>query len=87
MKTILPQFNTSRMAMDYLRESYSPAARQGRRMQADNQSGARELSAWKKRVAEAWPQVNAWLTNPVVSAICSGESLPIEVRVSLNGLV
>jgi len=86
MKTILPQFNTVRMAMDYLRESYSPAARQGRRLQADNQSGARELSAWKKRIAEAWPQVNAWLMNTVASAICSGESLPIEVKVSLNGL-
>ena len=40
MKTILPQFNTIRMAMDYLRLSYSPAAQQGRRMQADDQAGA-----------------------------------------------
>jgi starch phosphorylase len=86
MKTILPQFNTIRMAMDYLRQSYSPAARQGRRMLANNHAGARELSAWKKRIAEAWPQVSGSLGTPVVSAICSGESLPIEVMVHLNGL-
>ncbi len=86
MKTILPQFNTIRMAMDYLHQSYSPAARQGRRMLANNASGARELSAWKKRIAEAWPQVSGSLGNPVVCAICSGESLPIEVKVYLNGL-
>ncbi|HYQ72588.1 MAG TPA: alpha-glucan family phosphorylase, partial [Gammaproteobacteria bacterium] len=86
MKTILPQFNTIRMAMDYLRLSYSPAARQGRRMQADNQAGARELSAWKKRIADAWPQVGGSHSNPATCAICSGESLPIEVKVHLNGL-
>jgi starch phosphorylase len=86
MKTILPQFNTIRMAMDYLRQSYSPAARQGRRMKADGQAGARKLSAWKKCVAEAWPKVSATLGEPVATAVCSGESLPIEVKVQLNGL-
>jgi len=86
MKTILPRFNTIRMAMDYLRQSYSPAARQGRRLQENGMAGARELSAWKKRINESWAEVNAWLTDPVASAICSGESMPLEVRVHLNGL-
>jgi starch phosphorylase len=72
--------------MDYLRLSYSPAASQGRRMLANNKAGARELSAWKKRVADAWPQVSGSHSNPVACAICSGESLPVEVRVQLNGL-
>ena len=30
--------------------------------------------------------MNAWLTDPVATAICSGESLPIEVKIYLNGL-
>jgi len=86
MKSILPRFNTVRMAMDYLRESYSPAAHQGRRLHANGMAGARELSAWKKRINEAWSQVNAWFSDTAASAICSGESMPLEVKVHLNGL-
>ena len=86
MKTILPQFNTIRMAIDYLRDSYAPAAREGRLMQADKAAGARELAHWKHHVAEAWPKIRARLEQPIPDSIQAGQILPIDVAVHLNGL-
>jgi len=86
MKSVLPQFNTIRMAIDYLRDSYAPAAREGRMMQADNAAGAHELAQWKHHIAETWPKIRARLAQPVPDSIKAGELLPIDVAVHLNGL-
>jgi starch phosphorylase len=86
MKTVLPNFNTIRMAMDYLRGSYSPAAREGRRLREDAASGAKELAQWKKKIADIWPRVQCRLATPMMTAINSGEPLSVEVIVNLNGL-
>ena len=86
MKSVLPNFNTIRMAMDYLRDSYCPAAREGRRLRDDQASGATALAQWKKKIAGSWPMVQCRLAKPVVTAISSGEPLSVEVIVNLNGL-
>jgi starch phosphorylase len=86
MKTVLPQFNTIRMAIDYLRDSYAPAAREGRLMQADTAAGARELAHWKRHVAEAWPKIRARLEQPIPESIQAGQILSLDVAVHLNGL-
>ncbi|MFQ5642961.1 MAG: alpha-glucan family phosphorylase, partial [Thiogranum sp.] len=86
MRTILPHFNNVRMASDYLRDFYGPAARQGKRLAADRADGAIELAAWKKKVAEAWPKISVRLSNAPARSIVSGQPLPIEVAVVLNGL-
>ncbi|HUT41060.1 MAG TPA: alpha-glucan family phosphorylase [Gammaproteobacteria bacterium] len=86
MKTILPRFNTIRMAMDYLAQSYSPAAREGRRLGANAAEGARDLATWKQQVARAWPAVRGQLVSPVPATIQSGEMLSFEVALQLNGL-
>jgi starch phosphorylase len=86
MKSVLPQFNTIRMAVDYLRDSYAPAAREGRLMQADNAAGAHELAQWKHLVTESWPKIRARLAQPIPTSIKAGEILPIDVAVHLNGL-
>jgi starch phosphorylase len=84
MKTILPRFNSIRMALDYLRDAYAPAARQARRLAEG--AGARALSQWKRRVESAWPSVHARLVRPVVSTMRSGEPLSLDVAVHLEGL-
>ncbi len=86
MKTILPRFNTVRMAIDYLRQSYAPAAREGRLMSANKAAGARELAAWKQRIARAWPGVRGELTTPIPDSIEAGETLSLELNLYLNGL-
>jgi glycogen phosphorylase len=86
MKTILPRFNTIRMAMDYLQQSYAPAAREGRLLGASAAQGAGELAAWKRRVMQAWPGVHGKLANHIPESIRAGESLSLELVLDLNGL-
>jgi starch phosphorylase len=86
MKTVLPNFNTVRMAMDYLRDLYAPAGRAGRQLREDQCSGARELARWKNKVAQDWYGVRVQLARPVATEIQSGEPLLIDVDVELNGL-
>jgi len=86
MKTILPRFNTIRMAIDYLRQSYAPAAREGRRMSSNSAAGARELAAWKQRIENAWPGIEGQLTTGVPDSINAGETLSLELELNLNGL-
>jgi starch phosphorylase len=47
----------SRMVRDYVTQYYEPAAASSDAIVADNAGPARELAAWKLRVAEAWPGV------------------------------
>ena len=86
MKTAIADFNSQRMALDYLRDFYSPASKQGRLLKRDDAAGARELASWKSKISATWPGVRARLTNPPPTAITTGEEISIEVSVSLNGL-
>ncbi len=47
----------SRMVRDYVTQLYEPAAISSDAINADNATPARELAAWKHRVADAWPGV------------------------------
>ena len=86
MMSILPRFNTIRMALDYLRDSYAPAAREGRRLLQDNARGAQKLASWKQLIAKNWGGIHGRLTSPIPASISSREHLPVEVEVYLNGL-
>jgi starch phosphorylase len=86
MKTILPRFNTVRMAMDYLQYSYAPAAREGRLLAASSAHGASELASWKQHVAQAWPGVHGQLVSVLPESIQAGEMLELELALELNGL-
>jgi len=44
MKTITPRFNAQRMVMDYVRNYYQPATRQGARLRDNNAALAQELA-------------------------------------------
>ncbi len=47
----------SRMVRDYVTQYYEPAAVSSDAIVADGAGPARELAAWKQRVADAWPGV------------------------------
>ncbi len=55
--TITPQFNAARMVKEYVTRYYAPASRRGAALSANGFQAARELAAWRKHVAEAWPSV------------------------------
>lgn len=86
MRTILPHFNGMRMAIDYLRDYYGPAARHGKLMGEKGAARARELARWRSKVADAWPMVRVQLADTPPVAVDTGESMPVEVKAMLNGL-
>ncbi len=61
IKSILPQFNSQRMVMDYIRDFYSAANKQCKKLAADQYGGARELAEWKALVRRIWPRVSLHL--------------------------
>lgn len=86
MKSILPQFNSQRMVMDYIRDFYGPAARQGRELANNHARGARDLAAWKEKVYRLWPEVSLRLRRDVPAAVTAGGKVRIEVAARLKGL-
>lgn len=86
MKTLMPRYNAERMVMDYVMGFYAPAARQRRRLLAEDAAGARELATWKSRVRKLWPGVRISRRDPPPSKIRAGETLPVHVSVELGGL-
>ncbi len=86
IKSILPQFNSQRMVMDYIRDFYSAANKQCKKLAADQYGGARELAEWKALVRRIWPRVSLHLSDKLPEAISSGRSLPISIAVQLHEL-
>jgi starch phosphorylase len=52
-----PAVLASRMVRDYTEGYYLPAALTSRRLAGDGFAASRELAAWKRRIAAAWPAV------------------------------
>jgi len=55
--TLGPKVLASRMVTDYVEQLYLPAAASGREMNGPGFEGARDLAAWKQRVAKGWDDV------------------------------
>ncbi len=86
MKSIIPRFNAQRMVMDYLRDFYSPAKEQHKRLSEQDSAPARELAEWKHRVRDMWPGVRMELVGEIAQEIRYDQTLPIRVSAFLNGL-
>jgi len=86
MKTLMPRYNAQRMVMDYVRGFYGPAAAQNRKLSVDGGRPAAELAGWKQHIAEHWGGVSMHRLDSAAITMTTGESLPLEVAVNLNGL-
>jgi len=96
---IVPRFNTNRMVAEYTRKAYSPADARWRYLTGDAMLRAKELSAWKANVREAWPELaiedvqiqvnngngNSRL-NPKQPQLKVGSELTVKALVKLGGL-
>jgi glycogen phosphorylase len=58
LQTLTPALSADRMVSEYVERLYLPAARSERAISASGYAPARELAAWKARVAALWPQVH-----------------------------
>jgi starch phosphorylase len=78
-----PKVVATRMMRDYVTMLYAPAAQSRRAVEASLYSGARQLAAWKKRVAVAWPDVRV----EHVEARGLSEAVELGTVVSLRAVV
>lgn len=88
LATLSPELSADRMVKEYVERLYLPAARAERVISADGFDPARELAAWKSRIADAWPGVHVahvesggWDAVPQV-----GDELHVRATVDLAGL-
>ena len=87
MSSLLPRFTAQRMVMDYVRQYYGPASKHGRLLgELGNPKAPTELSRWKKKINELWPDVSLRRVDDGRTSIDSGKTMKIEVAASLNGL-
>ncbi len=86
MKSILPQFNSQRMVMDYIRGFYGPAAEQGRVLARNRYKGARELASWKEKIRKLWSAVALRRIDEVTQAVTAGGTVTIQVAAQLGEL-
>jgi starch phosphorylase len=86
MKSLMPHFSAQRMVMDYISHFYSSASQQNSQLGADDAAPARELAAWKQKVARCWSGVRMRRVDTPPTTIKADETLSIEIAVNLNGL-
>ncbi|MBL1278591.1 MAG: alpha-glucan family phosphorylase [Ectothiorhodospiraceae bacterium] len=86
MRTTIPNFNSQRMLMDYIRQFYGPAAKHHANLLKDNAENAHLIANWKRTIAKAWPNVGIRLDNQPPVAVKSGEHMPLRITAKLDGL-
>lgn len=86
MKTILPKFNSQRMVMDYVRDFYSPAAKQYEALKANDFQPATILSLWKHTIHQHWHNVSIRMISKPVNCLMTGERLQLDIAIKLGQL-
>jgi glycogen phosphorylase len=83
-----PKVLAGRMLRDYVHGLYTPAARSGRRLSAEDHAAAKALAAWKLRVAKLWPGVGVEHveSSGVGQSPQLGAPLTVRATVELAGL-
>jgi starch phosphorylase len=85
--TLVPVFNTNRMVEEYTERCYLPSHRRAAKLSADHLRAAKELAAWRRRVAGVWNQVRVEAVEaPVGDALRVGADFPVRVRVNLGAV-
>ncbi len=86
---IAPQYTMQRMIEDYIERFYEPEAKRFARLSADNDKIAREIAAWKDKVAAAWDGVKVLevhTNDEIHQNNISGQKFSAMVKIDTNGL-
>jgi starch phosphorylase len=87
LATLSPELSADRMVREYVERLYVPAAHAERAITADGYRPARELAAWKDRVATEWPHVAVThVESGGVQSPQVGDELKVRAHVQLAGL-
>ena len=83
--TLVPQFNTNRMVEEYTERCYVPSHRRSTKLGADHLKAAKELAAWRKRVAADWDKVRVESVEAATGEVHRvGSDFDVKVRVNLG---
>ncbi|HJZ59417.1 MAG TPA: alpha-glucan family phosphorylase, partial [Gemmataceae bacterium] len=82
--TLVPVFNTNRMVEEYTERCYIPSHRRAARLSAEHLRAARELAAWRRRIAGEWNQVRIESVDAPTGELQVGADFPVKVRVNLG---
>jgi starch phosphorylase len=87
LATLSPELSADRMVSEYVERLYVPAAKAERVITADSYRPARELAAWKDRVAQEWAHVAVThVESGGVQSPQVGDALKVRAHVQLAGL-
>ena len=86
MHSSLWAFSFRRMLQEYCEQLYVPAARNSDQFAAKHFAVARDLAAWKQRIAEHWHEVIIGAAGPNESQFTIGESATVRAEVLLGAL-
>jgi starch phosphorylase len=86
MKSILPQFNSQRMVMDYVTRYYAAARQQRLVLTGNDYARARELASWRRKITDNWSKVRLRRLDTPATRIESGKHLAFSVAANLDGL-
>ena len=75
-----------RMVRDYVDKLYEPASRQGKIMNMDGRTRARELSVWKERVRENWSDIEFLDVQGETTTADVGEDRVVTARLRVGRL-
>ncbi len=86
---IAPQYTMQRMIEDYIERFYEPEAKRFDKLSANGDKLAKEIAAWKEKVAAAWDGINVieCTTKEDLHQNCqTGQTFTTIVKVDANGL-
>ncbi len=86
---VAPDFTTARMINDYRQRYYQPQAERAIRIKSDGFRLAKELAAWKERIASFWDQLefkDIQITDGITNVLKIGKVYPAQVTIDLKGL-
>jgi starch phosphorylase len=89
LATLGPQVQAGRMVREYVQSYYLPAATAAAQVSDDGYAGARELAAYRARIAESWPRVRVLggeLTVDGATPPVIGATMRVRANVDLAGL-
>lgn len=86
---ITPRFTTKRMIDDYIARFYTKLATRSALLKANNYAKAKEISAWKEKIAEVWDRIQV-LTLDVPEKLMHnpqvGEVYNINIVIDIDGI-
>ncbi len=87
IRVLAPAFSGDRMVKQYTERFYLSIADRHERLAADGYAKAKELTAWKSRVREAWCDVEVtWVKNGGAPEVTVGEEIEVAAKVRLGTL-